>query len=58
MKWHSEQCKNLKQELYKDPALGIYYNNIIINIIMFVILLFVLLYGYKSNPAKISFYFF
>lgn len=35
MKWHLEQCKNLKQELYKDPALRIYYTNIVINI-MFV----------------------
>lgn len=56
MKWHLEQCKNLKQALYKDPALRIYYTNPIINI-MFVILLFVLLYEYKSNPAKVSFYF-
>lgn len=29
VKWHLEQCKNLKQELYKDPAQRLYYNNII-----------------------------
>lgn len=57
MKGHLEQCKSLKQELYKDPVLRIYYTNIIINIIMFVILLFLLLYEYKSSPAKASFCF-
>lgn len=49
MKWHLEQCKNLKQELSKDPAQRIYYNN---KIILLCLLFYYLCYFTNTSQAQ------
>jgi len=41
MKWHLEQCKNLKQELYKEPSQGASSENLDLHLIFYDLCYFV-----------------